>query len=429
MKCIHSTSSSFLAILVCVLTTCITLSALAQEPPPEGATAGPGEVIKSDHRSIEKKNLSLQVGERYFKKDHSVGTGFAIFLGLDFGGLLSKSIVPDDVSDKSGYSIGGKLVGSLFPQYFVFDLGLGWFYSTLKGTERYLDLKTNKRDSYDSNVSIITYAAILELSARLRLFGDLQIGPTAQGFFGTDVSFRSENHSDAFTGFVGGQIFYGVPDKSGDLRFGGTYLISLNAPEAQIHQLIGSVQLGLPLIRPDEVYKEKTVSKLTRRTETKEIPTTNLKIITKDVVKFVIDRSLLPFKENRALIYPEMQRFLSELALTLKTVDDTYTEVTVEGHAARTQNSTEETLIRLTGSRAAAIKNALVTNGIPGASAKSRGLGTSRLYQQSAPDSVINDRIELSFSGVSNAGRLNEALSQLQKSRLKPETCNEEGCK
>jgi outer membrane protein OmpA-like peptidoglycan-associated protein len=401
----------------------------AQDPPQEGADPGPGEIIKLDQKSIEKRNMSLQIGERYFKKDHSVGTGFALFLGIDSGYILSKSISPEDISDKSGFSVGGKIVASVYPEYFVFDLGLGWFYSILKGTERYLDPKTNRRDTYDSKVSIVTYAALTELSARLRLFHALQIGPTFQGFFGTDVSFRSDVHPESFTAFGGGQLFYGIPDKTGDLRFGLTYLVSLNAPEAQVHQIIGSIQLGLPIVRPDEIYKEKSLSKLTKKTEIKEVPKTNLKIITKDVVKFVVDRSLLPFKDNRALLSPEMQRFLSELALTLKSVNDTFQEVAVEGHTARVPGNTEENFIRLSSSRAAAVRNALVANGIPVGEAKSRGMGTSRLYQQSAPDSLVNERIELSFSGVSNAGRLNEALSQLQKSRLKPETCSDEGCK
>ena len=403
--------------------------ALAQQPPTEGTQVGPGETFRQDQKTIEKKNMSVQLGEKYYRKDHSVGTGFALYLGIDSGYIVSQSSAPDLVSDKKGYLLAGKLISSLYPEHWVFDLGLGWFYSSLKGTEKYLDPKTQKRDSFDSDVSIITYAATVEASVRLRLFDQLHFGPVVQGFFGSDVSFLSESRPESFTAFAGGQLFYGIPDKTGDLRFGITYLLSLNAPEAKIHQILGGIQLGLPLVRPDEVYKEKSFNKVTKKTEVREVPKTNVKIVTKDVVKFVVDRNLLPFRANRALLSPEMQRFLMDLALTLKTVDDTWEEITIEGHSTKEPASNEENLLRLSGARAAAVKNALVTNGIPPQKAKSRGFGTQRLYMMASPQSPANERIELSFAGVTNAGRLNEALSLLQKKRLKPETCNDEGCK
>jgi outer membrane protein OmpA-like peptidoglycan-associated protein len=227
------------------------------------------------------------------------------------------------------------------------------------------------------------------------------------------------------------QLFYGVPEKTADIRWGISGFTDINVADRQLYWVLLSVQLGLPLVKPDTIYREKSLVSTREKVEREEVKKFVPKVVVKDVVKFVLHRDTLRFAPRRAVLGPENQRFMLELAQTLKSVDYVWEGITVEGHVGPDAMGAgnENMNLRLSAARAAAVRNAIVAAGVPTSVAKSRGFGSTRPYDSLDATSELNERIELSFTGVTNAGRLNNALSDLQKRKLKPETCTAQGCK
>lgn len=396
------------------------------EIPDESA---PGTKVQSREKKVQREGETTVLREKIVTQDNSVGTGVALFLGLDLGLIKSVTQLTDIEGDKQGTQVGGRLVGSVYPEHFVFDLGLGWFYSSIKGEERLVDPAGGQRDADFSPVKVITYAAFAEFAARWRMTHNWQLGIGLDAMFGEDLSFSSEENPKAVTGLVGLQLFYGVPEKTADVRWGLSVFTDINVPDRQMYWGLLSVQLGLPLVKPDVIYREKSLVSLRETEEKVEVKKEVKKVVVKEVVKFVVAADVIRFPPKRALLGPENQRMLIDLSNTLRSVDDSWEEITVEGHVPTDAMPTEALNLRLSSARAAAVRNALVSSGVRSEIAKSKGFGSSRPYDSTDAVSPLNERIELSFTGVTNAGKLNNALNALLKRKLKPETCGPQGCK
>ena len=143
----------------------------------------------------------------------------------------------------------------------------------------------------------------------------------------------------------------------------------------------------------------------------------------------MIPYEVLSFPEGRSLLGSLNQRLMIDLGTTIKSVDDTWEEITVEGHVLRTAQPSEELNQKLSLLRAAAVRNAIVSIGVPSPLASVRGWGSRQPLESRNVESRNNERIELSFAGVSNAGKLNDALNAFVKKYRKPETCDTKGCK
>lgn len=426
-----------LSALVCLFAWLATAQhAMAQPAPFATPTPTPtpepsNTQVQTREKKLQRPGETVHLTEKVVTQDNSVGTGVALFLGLDLGVISSITQLTDIESDKQGTQLGGRLVGSVYPENWVFDLGLGWFYSSISGEERLIDPETGNRDEQFSDVKVITYAAFAEIAARFRLTKNWQLGLALDAMFGEDLSFSSEAKPAAVTGLAGVQLFYGVPDKTADIRWGISAFTDITVQQRQLYWVLLSVQLGLPLVKPDTIYRERSLVSIRDKVEREEVKKVVSKVVSKDVVKFVLHQDTLRFPPRRAILGNENQRFMIELASTLKSVDDIWQDITVEGHVSPDAmgNGNDAMNVRLSSARAAAIRNALVAAGIRTEIAKSRGFGSAKPYDSTNLFSSLNERIELSFGGVTNAGRLNEVLNALQKRKGKPETCTAAGCK
>ena len=257
------------------------------------------------------------------------------------------------------------------------------------------------------------------------------MGLGLDALFGEDLSFSSEANPKAVTGLVGLQLFYGVPEKTNDIRWGISAFTDINVADRQMYWILVSVQLGLPLVKPDTIYREKMLVSTRDKLEREEVKKFVPKIVVKDVVKFALHTDTLRFDPRKAILGNENQRFLIDLANTLKSVGDTWEDMTVEGHVSvDAMGAANEAMNqRLSAARAAAVRNAIVSAGVSTAVAKSKGFGSTRPFDSTDASSRLNERIELSFGGVTNAGKLNNALSDAQKRKARPETCTATGCK
>ncbi|MCA2959841.1 MAG: OmpA family protein [Silvanigrellales bacterium] len=430
-KMLNSLSSLFTALSLLLTTP----AAFAQDVPPPDApppeASATGTRVQTREKKIQRDGETVLLKERVVTQDNSVGTGVALFLGLDLGVIKSITELTDIETDKQGTQVGGRLVGSVYPENWVFDLGLGWFYSSISGQERLTDPQTGQRDEKFSDVKVITYAAFAELAGRYRLTKNWQLGLAFDAMFGEDLSFSSEANPAAVTGLVGLQLFYGVPEKTADIRWGLSAFTDITVPERQLYWVLLSVQLGLPLVKPDTIYREKSLVSMRDKVEREEVKKFVPKVVTKDVVKFVLHQDTLRFPPRKAILGNENQRFIIDLANTLKSVSEFWEDITVEGYVAPDSMGmgNESMNLRLSSARAAAVRNALVASGVSSTKAKSRGFGSGKPYDSTNALSALNERIELSFGGVTNAGRLNDVLNALQKRKVKPETCTAAGCK
>lgn len=385
-----------------------------------------GEVF-TRNKKIVNPNETTIVNEEVVR-NRNRNTGFALFFGLDGGYLQSKPANTVVESEKTGYQIGGKFLGSVYPQNWVFDFGTGWFYSRLGGQEYVRDDQGNTTNTL-TKVTILTQAVYVEMAPRYRLTKNWQLGPVLDIVFGADLTFSAASTNTTPVGLLGLQLMYGVPEKTADLRYGIQASTDLTIQNRQLLWLMVSVQMGLPILKPDMITR-KTDMDITRSRQRIVVDEKiNLKVVVKEVVKFVLDRNDLPFAPKRADLQVESQSFLLELADVLQSVPDTWEELIVDGHVDNQGDSSFNQ--RLSAARAYAVRTALVAGGLTTEKISHRGHGTMRAKNPNDPqgNSPENQRIELTFGGVSDQRRLNEAISKLLARKRKPDTCSQQGCK
>ena len=385
----------------------------------------PDGTISTREKRLDKDDESTLYRERIYRSDNYRGTGFALFLGMNGGYITSAYGDPQNETAKSGYQLGGKFLGSIYPEHWVIDFGIGWFYSKIQGKERTIEEKSGNLNSEPESVKILTQAAFVEFAPRYRLSKNWQLGVVADLMFGTDLSFGAVPNNQNFVGMIGPQLMYGVPEKFLDMRWGIEALTDINVSSRQMFTVLLTAQFGLPILKPESIVREKELYSTKRRVERQEVPRIVNKMVVKEVMKFVFENDEIRFDPRRANLPASNQGFLLELANTLTRVQATWKELNIE---ATVENTGDDAFNqKLSAARAAAVKNALVSGSVPIDVITSTGLGVSRLPPGS-PSGKLN-HIVLSFSGVTNAQKLNDAINKLQKLKARPETCTEAGCK
>ncbi len=363
------------------------------------------------------------------KEGHEAGTGVAIFMGMTGGQLSIQTDDPSVESNKSGLYLAGKALSSFYTKNWVFDLGLGWFYGEAGAQEP--GTAEVPPDSEPVPVQIGLNAGLFEFAPRFRITQNWQIGPVFDGFFSTeDVAFNGiyaeQDSPSPFAGLIGAQIMYGVPKKQADWRAGIEYLTDITIEGRQLHIISGTLQFGLPLVSPDTIYRDKVVVTEHRSTEVTERRKVKKRVVVKEVVKYVFESKQILFIGDGTLLHPDSQSFLLELSQILQNNSDLWDELKIEGHVNDTTPFQQQK--RVSAKRAFAVRAALVGGGIPANKVSSVGFGTSKPIRPNWP-SERDERIVLSFSGITDMRALGSAVNKIRKQFHIPETCTDEGCR
>lgn len=350
--------------------------------------------------------------------------GFTLFFAADGGYAFEKRADTSLVDSKKGTHAVGKALASIYPGGWVVDLGVGWMINSVKGLETPAGAASGAR----KEIALSTMAGVLETAFRYRLDAGFQVGLVGQFLMGGDLGFDSRRQGGSSAFFGGAQAMYGIKGNTLDYRFGVEYLTDLGVAGTQIHAALLSLQLGLPLVRQDEIVNRKDVLNVKRRTEVEKVDRIITKVLVREVVRFRFDREQISFPDGRWEIGPEAQAFLLEMAAELGKESASWKDVIVQCHVTGTGDPQKD--LQLSVRRAFAVRAALTAGGIPDARIRHQGFGNTQALP-ARPGGALpsRDRIELSFSGVTDMRALNDAVSRLQNLKSKPETCVDEECR
>ncbi len=352
--------------------------------------------------------------------------GFSLFLGASGGYVLSSSKIKELESDKRGYSLLGRTLGSLYSQNWLLDFGIGWLYNHMSGEDAASLLPdANAAEGTYVPVQVVTQAAVGELALRYRLTENWQLGVMGDVLFGTDVSFSATAPRRNVSGFAGLQLKYGWSTKTYDIRIGTDLMASINLPEKQIYIAFLTFEIGLPILKPDIIVRKNEIVTMRERVKKEEVEKVTNKVVVREVLKFTLESEKIRFKQGSDQIPVESYSFVGEFTRILLSSGVDFKKLTIESHVNPIRDA--KTTKDLSTQRAASMKAALIGAGLPAEKMEHIGLGSSQpLIPGAAPR---NERIVLSFSGVTNDRQLSDAINSFLRKKFIPPTCTEQGCK
>lgn len=310
---------------------------------------------------------------------------FELLGGVSFG---RSSLSDPTVSGMSGSQLGLMLVGSLYHDSFVGDLGVGWGRNTMSGS--YLN-------AIPATVS--TQTGLLEVSPRYRIGERFQLGPVVQAAYGarSDFSVTTGTNGNLVTLTGGLKAVYELPAFDRHVRLTARGMTDLNVAGSNLLLLLAGVEFPL--------YGAKLGG----------IRPLDAPVVAKnDQVVVALPMRLVHFESNSARLDEASLKFVHNLGRLLAESGLTWISVGVEGHTD--QWGTEDYNQDLSERRARSVSRALARGGVDSGRLTEAGFGKTRplLQGRSKQASARNRRVELSFRGVSDPARLIELLKSLE---------------
>ncbi len=310
-------------------------------------------------------------------------------------------------SDKNGYQFNVKLLGSQYWRDWVGDLGVGYFYNRVSGT----DLTSNL---INAKVYVRTKAAFIELSPRYRFNENWQLGPVVNGLFGTDVSFDESETVDnkRFAFMAGARLQYEVGDNESRWRFGAQAMKDFNISNRNVLLVQADIQYGIPLgstkaSEPKEeapapvVYKRPVAPKFAEAT-------------TENSVKIYLGEAVLRFKTAKSELRPSSREILAKLSTYLVRNGNAWKAMRIEGHADK--RGKIDYNFKLALARANRVKSELNLLGVANQKMSTKSYGITRPIDP-ADDLeayALNRRVEIWLDGVSDAATVTRDLNELK---------------
>lgn len=224
--------------------------------------------------------------------------------------------------------------GALAYQYkkWVFDAGVGWFYSNISG-----------KTSTSQPVQVTMRSGLLEVSPRYRVSDTWQLGPVFNMAFGTDTSFGSSINPSSSSTFLGLKGVYEVPFEKLPLRLWAQLSTDLAIDNQRVYLGLIGVQIGIP-IKTASIPQKANGSQ-------KPVP---------QKVRIALDPQKVFFGTASAALVDDVDITLKELGRYLKQNEESST-VEVTGHAD--QRGKFNYNLKLSQQRAEAVRAALVSGG------------------------------------------------------------------
>lgn len=320
-----------------------------------------------------------------------------VFVGSDLGwGNVTKYAEPE--GDRSGVQFDLKALGSVyFQRKWIFDLGGGWQFSKRSGENL----------PAGGFTKVITRGAFIESSLRYGSWTGWQFGPVLNAIMVGDVGLGNgvlTPSQEQKAILAGAQVFYEWPADEHRMRVGGRWMTALNiSPRSE-----NIFQIGFEMGWPVGAKKSDARSRYVRRP--------GIQVVQKDRslkrVRMVLDARRIEFDYDKATLRPEAAARLARLGKFLAKIDSNWQALKIGGHTdERGSVAYNQTLSE---NRAAAVKNALIREGIDRKKFESRGY--SELVPIDPDHNEMawqrNRRVEFEFTGVQNIDLVVDGVNQ-----------------
>lgn len=317
-----------------------------------------------------------------------------LFLGSDLGwGTVSPYATPE--GDRSGVDFDLKALGSVyFKKKWVFDLGGGWTFS--KRTGENLNAGFTK---------VITKGAFIETSLRYGSWSGWQFGPVLKSIQVSDIGLGNgqliESQGQKAL-LAGAQIFYEWPESSYRMRVGARYLTDLNIDNRAVNIFQVGFEMGWPLKGSD------SGKRYARRP--------GIQVIQKDRalkrVRMVLDARRIEFDYDQATLRPDAAARLARLGKFLAKSQDNWEFMRISGHTD--ERGSVEYNQKLSENRAAAVKHALIQEGVSRERVESRGYSELQPLDTNHNELAWqkNRRVEFEFTGVQDLDLIVDGVNQ-----------------
>lgn len=335
------------------------------------------------------------------------GTAVSLLFGIEAGPLSSKPKDANIEGSKQGYALGGHAVVNLSSDKIGLDLGVGWLDSKITGSA------PNPAPGESETESVRTRMGYAEAAGRYKLTKQFELGLMARMSFGTDSTFSTSLDADIRPNvFAGPQVVYDISSSRSMLaRVGAFFLTDFSITDRQIYWFGLSADIGMPITRGDVVIQKETQIKYKERN------------------RYIIDAEVVNFVTASSELSDAAQRYLQTLAQYLVKNPGIWERLVVSGHAD--QRGSDELNNQLAQSRAATVKNLLLSQGIPEDRLVVRTFGSHDPLENDAADVALarNRRVELFFIGKVNVQALRTGLIRIKQVTAMPETCVGEECR
>jgi len=333
-------------------------------------------------------------------------------LGEIYGGFQKLSTSLPGEANKSGYNLGLGGVLAFYNQNWVSDFGVGFRYSSLKGTLNNIDTK------------IYTQSGIMDFGIRHRS-GAFNIGPIFELHFGTDNTYSERPQSEVTLLLIGGVQLHWDSLSNGSLyRYGTRLQTDFNLGSQQIYMGTIFFQMGFALDdpRPKRRMRDRNFrvsqKKPVMPTPVAEVPLVPIPAplplppsepvqaqITgaRQVTLRLSDRIL--FDTAMSHLKGPSKKYLEKLANLLNQNEKDWEFVDISGHADK--RGTSNVNLVLSEARAKSVTDYLVSLGVE----KSRTVYSGRGEREPLDPAenleayARNRRVELKFDGVSDESR------------------------
>lgn len=330
------------------------------------------------------------------------------WLYFGFNGGYSKVNVDSSVreSDKNGYQLNFKILGSRYYRDWVADLGAGYFYNSVSGD----DLTSVLRNA---EVVVRTRAGFVEFSPRYRFNERWQLGPVVNALFGTDVSFdESESQNNKNLAFiVGPRVQYEIGTDTARWRFGLQAMTDLNIEKRGVYLVQADIQFGIPFLNSDHSAPPPApvAAPLPPRPQAPKFA----EIMPDNNVKIYLGEAVLRFRTAQSNLRPSSREILAKISKYLVKSKDLWEHMRVEGHADRRGKLNYN--MKLSRARADTVLKELARLGVEKKKLKAEGFGPNRPIDP-ADDLeayALNRRVEIWLDGVSDPATITRDLNEL----------------
>lgn len=408
-----------LAPVACLILAAPTV-ALAQNPPPPLEGTQRSTLIE---HTVEQKvtpgsKVTRKTSARFIEGERE--SAWQLNAYFDLGGALTYPDTGSLEGGGMGYGIGLGLRANYDSPKIFFGLGLGWQRTSLEGRAKATPSSGEDPSGADKPfvaATLLVQGLETSLQVQWHLDESLVLGPVLLGRFGSDVTYSFKAEPRPFALLVGPQVGWNRPASKAGLNYRLALVTDVSISRNQIVAAVFTAEVGVPFIPPDRVIKAESIARTKVRQEEivkREIKT---KVIVQDVVRIDIPRELVLFTgERKGWLTLEAQRAIGRFARDLVGVGNAWESVRVEVGVASKGTSRDD--LRLSIARADAIRNSLVSAGVPVQRVRASPLGSEIKGNDpnAAPTHREYDEISFVFAGVKNDSALKTAVETFKES-------------
>jgi outer membrane protein OmpA-like peptidoglycan-associated protein len=321
-------------------------------------------------------------------------------LGLS-GSLLSESIDPDEgeASTRNGSAFGLFLSGRAgFTPSQRLDVDLGFSHLFLKGEKE----NQNQNAKVMGPFASLSYQYVIE-DWSVGALAYLRSGP------GMTLEYESRDQNKTAVG-LGFEVNYKIIPDSPHMEVGVHYLHFPTIKDHTINEAMLSVNFWLgDTTKQVSAPVEPTEAEPTPLAEVEPQPVEPEPEPVKEV-NIELSSSILQFKTSSDEFTEASKPKTSSLAAALNKAKGVWKHVKIGGHSDASGSADFNQ--KLSHRRANKVRDMFVEAGIAASSVEATGYGSTRLLEGFAPNAAEHRRVELSFSGVTDAEELRRLINQ-----------------